>query len=254
MRTSLVSFYSTAGNLRTTLIGLQAVVINSELPLEQLRRIYYSLDNIPVQQRFRHALEGEVVQSNLIFNESRNDGEWLFCCLDSTDDSNKLWPHLINNRYSRRLLLYKDQQASLDVWEERLHAAELSYRELVKKSPPDGCVSVPDYAIITAAYCPVQLSAWVRKDTLEANIGMAQVAIVLHAYKLHKGTYPDALKDLAKYPGWKLPDDPFSGKSFSYKRKANGFILYSWGQNLKDDGGKQHKDPAFGDLAWRCEN
>jgi len=39
-----------------------------------------------------------------------------------------------------------------------------------------------------------------------------------------------------------LPLDHFAGKPPIYHRKGNGYILYSIGQNLKDDGGRARMD------------
>jgi len=53
----------------------------------------------------------------------------------------------------------------------------------------------------------------------------------------------------SRIQGWKLPLDPFSGKPFVYHRKSKGFVLYSFGDDLDDDGGR----PYFGtngDLVW----
>jgi hypothetical protein len=35
-----------------------------------------------------------------------------------------------------------------------------------------------------------------------------------------------------------LPIDPFGNGSLTYKKTEDEFLLYSWGSNLKDDGGK----------------
>lgn len=56
--------------------------------------------------------------------------------------------------------------------------------------------------------------------------------------------------------GWKIPEDPFSGKDFIYKRQEKGFILYSIGRNMKDDGGKEspNSDPDRYDMVWRMDH
>jgi hypothetical protein len=52
----------------------------------------------------------------------------------------------------------------------------------------------------------------------------------------------------------KLPDfgqdriDPFSHRPLVYRLKGDGFILYSWGPNRRDDGGVRGKKPGEGDL------
>ncbi len=48
--------------------------------------------------------------------------------------------------------------------------------------------------------------------------------------------------------------DPFTGKSFVYRREGDGFIVYSLGVNRTDDGGvEDEKDRDKGDIVWRIE-
>jgi hypothetical protein len=42
-----------------------------------------------------------------------------------------------------------------------------------------------------------------------------------------------------------------------YRREGAGFVVYSFGPDMKDDGGKplqysQNQDPPQGDIVWRC--
>jgi hypothetical protein len=83
----------------------------------------------------------------------------------------------------------------------------------------------------------------VRLSLLEAALG-------IQAYRSTHGQYPHGLRAV----GWELPTDPCSGQDFAYRRKGNGFILYSVGGNGRDDGGTPPS--AFGkwlddgDIVW----
>jgi hypothetical protein len=46
-----------------------------------------------------------------------------------------------------------------------------------------------------------------------------------------------------------MPVDPFTGKAYRYKPVADGFLLYSVGGDLEDDGGKHGWPEA--DWVWR---
>ena len=48
---------------------------------------------------------------------------------------------------------------------------------------------------------------------------------------------PQVAERITTKLGWKLPDDPFSGKALIYKPRAKGFVIYSIGPNMKDNGG-----------------
>ena len=58
-------------------------------------------------------------------------------------------------------------------------------------------------------------------------------------FQKEKGKYPDNLEEMVK-AGYltKLPHDPFSPGPLTYKKTEDGFLLYSWGENLKDDDGE----------------
>jgi hypothetical protein len=58
-------------------------------------------------------------------------------------------------------------------------------------------------------------------------------------WQLQNNQYPATLDELVAAGLLKeLPKDPYSDKSFVYKKKDDDFILYSVGPNFKDDGGE----------------
>ncbi len=66
---------------------------------------------------------------------------------------------------------------------------------------------------------------------------LAIAACALARFKLIRGRYPKSLNELG--PKWlaAAPMDRFSGKPLKYRRTDDGFVLYSVGMNLRDDGG-----------------
>ncbi len=69
-----------------------------------------------------------------------------------------------------------------------------------------------------------------------AHYGASQIALALKAYKGEQGRYPNSLADLEE-AGWKLPTDPFTGKPYHYRKERKGFLLWSLGPDMQDDGG-----------------
>jgi len=59
----------------------------------------------------------------------------------------------------------------------------------------------------------------------------------LKIYRLDHGRYPETLALLAPKYLEELPKDPFNREAFRYKAEGGHFVLYSVGENLKDDGG-----------------
>jgi hypothetical protein len=89
----------------------------------------------------------------------------------------------------------------------------------------------------------------------DAMLGNAELAIALKIYKARHGNYPDNLSGLVPEITPELPEDPFSGKNHKYHRVGEGFIVYSVGDNWKDDGGIPAKEKHFKgdfDYVWKC--
>jgi hypothetical protein len=74
-------------------------------------------------------------------------------------------------------------------------------------------------------------------DHVACNERIYRIAVALEAYRAAKGEYPAALKDLQ--PGYMptVPDDFYAGQPFHYRRLENRYLLYSVGENGRDDRG-----------------
>ncbi|MFC1525068.1 hypothetical protein ACFL5I_01635 [Planctomycetota bacterium] len=91
-----------------------------------------------------------------------------------------------------------------------------------------------------------------KQACYEAWVGAGRLALSLRIYNLQKGLYPDSLSALVPDIIPELSKDPFTGKDYIYKKEGDGFIVYSLGENLKDDGGVVEEDKDKGDIVWRC--
>jgi len=89
--------------------------------------------------------------------------------------------------------------------------------------------------------------AWSRERT-SAKLGAAQIALALTAYAAESGRYPDSLAEL-EAGGWQLPVDPFSQDAFHYRWEGEGFVVWSVGPDMDDDGGRPLDREAVNDLA-----
>lgn len=74
---------------------------------------------------------------------------------------------------------------------------------------------------------------------------VARTALAIERWRLaHNGRLPDSLADLA--PGFlpSIPLDPFDEKPLRYKKSEHGYMVYSIGPDLVDDGGKKRTYPT----------
>lgn len=69
----------------------------------------------------------------------------------------------------------------------------------------------------------------------EHDLTIIHLALAIH--RIEQGVYPDSLESLVPSILSKLPVDLFNGKPYAYRRTADGFLLYSLGNDGVDDGG-----------------
>ena len=69
-----------------------------------------------------------------------------------------------------------------------------------------------------------------------ANSDLALTALALEQFRSTHGRYPDKLSELNDSSTWLT--DPFDGKPLRYRKQSSGYVLYSIGPDLKDNGGR----------------
>jgi hypothetical protein len=85
-----------------------------------------------------------------------------------------------------------------------------------------------------------------------ADVRITRTGLALLRYRPAHGGFPATLDAL----GLRDVSDPFTGKPLRYRIENQGFVLYSVGEDLKDNGGsprspRRGKQPAECDLVWR---
>jgi hypothetical protein len=74
------------------------------------------------------------------------------------------------------------------------------------------------------------------------SLATTRTAIALERYRLAKGHWPKKLVQLVPDFLEMIPTDVYSGKPLSYRVVDRGVVVYSIGQDRKDNGGKLRQD------------
>jgi hypothetical protein len=121
--------------------------------------------------------------------------------------------------------------------------SSLSARAVAKayarKAPKHRVLTSCDPAILGRFIFQVQAAT--------ARLESARTALAVLRYKAEHSGLPDGLRDLV--PGFvdAVSSDPFNGEPLLYRKEKAGFVVYSVGENGKDDGGKtsaaRHRGP-----------
>ncbi len=71
---------------------------------------------------------------------------------------------------------------------------------------------------------------------------LAEIALALAAHRAEKESLPEVIDVLV--PGYlpEVPMDVFTGKPLRYRRDGDGYILYSVGEDMRDNGGDAKRD------------
>jgi len=97
-------------------------------------------------------------------------------------------------------------------------------------------------ALIFANYA----HAGVREHDSLARLRLAIAGLALEQFREEQGRLTDTLNDLEPRFLTELPQDPFTGAELRYRRLPKGYVIYSVGRDLIDDGGKE---PTPGQLS-----
>lgn len=112
------------------------------------------------------------------------------------------------------------------------------------------------YARLRAVYAGSVLPALTRAETkafrAETEIALNETAIALRRYQLKEGRLPDSLESLIPAFLPAQPVDRMDGRPLRYRRDGEtGFVLWSVGEDLKDDGGDPNPGPNAATLvSW----
>ncbi len=192
---------------------------------EQALRLFRVAGSIDIAEGFRWAWRGERVHA------MRTYGPESFPKMATSAGTGSVPRPLavgMASLYSHTLLC-RDLAVYLRILNPQVDGVRLSFRQAKLR----GLFDPPDTVFfgVAAIIGPARYST-------EENLARTRVFLALQAHKARFGGYPASIAELKSKLGWKLPVDPFNEKDFIYKKQAKGFMLYSVGPDMKDDGGR----------------
>ncbi len=88
----------------------------------------------------------------------------------------------------------------------------------------------------------------------QARARATQAGLAVERYRLAEGHLPESLANLVPAYLEAVPMDPFNGQNIKYRVRKTGFVVYSVGEDLSDDGGAErdtrHRDPRDKPPPW----
>jgi hypothetical protein len=111
---------------------------------------------------------------------------------------------------------------------------------------PAGNASEPIGKVLLIMTLPAARDAAEAEARTAQNFELTRLGFLLAAYRADKGRYPLQLSELAPKYLPQVPADLFTGGPLAYRPQPNGYVLYSFGPNGRDDGGLRHEDRTAG--------
>jgi hypothetical protein len=145
-----------------------------------------------------------------------------------------------------RRFAFEKLQAAISLAKEDSPEALRQYEKLfatigreVRQFPPK---------IFSGLMLPTLSRAGAKFASFEARRRAALVAIAVERYRLtHQRRLPEKLEALVPDYPLQVPTDPYDGQPFRFHSLPAGFVVYSIGEDRRDDGGKERpeKGPLF---------
>ena len=85
------------------------------------------------------------------------------------------------------------------------------------------------------------------------RLRVACVGIAIEQYRLANGKLPERLADLVPTFLTEAPTDPYDGRPLRYRKLERGYVVYSVGADLTDDGGKERPRRKRGQEEPPCD-
>ncbi|MCG3149662.1 MAG: hypothetical protein PCFJNLEI_03127 [Verrucomicrobiae bacterium] len=98
--------------------------------------------------------------------------------------------------------------------------------------------ALPAYLFISRMIIPSLSSAGKKSLKSSARLRVTQAAIAAERYRLEHGEWPEQLVA-------PVPTDPFDGQPLRYRRTETGIVVWSIGEDGRDDGGRERRPGAL---------
>ena len=200
---------------------------------------------IDLRDSLTNALEGDRASGIIVFQQIRG-GKFPYLFGDQKTSRSVQSAY---RSFPFNSVLDNDESYFLAEMRYRIDRCQKPYR-VIAREETDGEPREPKYAMFSTLLLSPGDSVASSRDRAIANLSGSRIFLGILAYRDHFGSYPAKLGDL-KQVKWQLPEDPFSGKPFIYRTQGKGFILYSIGDDLKDNGGIEPTDKRPGDIIWK---
>ncbi|MBN2312616.1 MAG: hypothetical protein JXM79_01725 [Sedimentisphaerales bacterium] len=221
------------------LYALKRIVNRIQLTDEQMIKLAEYIAHAEHVRDFSLGLIGEQCLKLRFFSEPR---KWAFA------EDIRLPPGSILKAYEALGLLDMDTIHYLDRMAEYIEVSRLPmHLRWEAARSVDDKFGVPSRIRFLLYITTFEISSFITVDfRIIARLRTARVGLAVQRYRLANGTLPDTLSQLVPEYLDSIPKDPFDSNELRYKKREIGFVIYSIGEDLSDDGGTERPQKRRG--------
>lgn len=232
---SLITYLIALANVKTCLLFLNKTLSGREAGEEVILPVLGDLD------------EGQIEHWKALLQTGIRGERVMFMNVGLLTDAKGWTTSLWLKGWAERLyywliqpLIKRDVSQNLPLYAELESKALLSYHQTRDFWKPykDRLEGLPWHAVVSKLVIPEMEAVFMKVATFDALARTARAGLACRVFRSRTGQYPESLEALVPSLLTEVPIDPFTGDPLVYRREGNGFIVYSLGSNLRDDGGR----------------
>ncbi|MCP4608555.1 MAG: hypothetical protein GY845_07565 [Planctomycetes bacterium] len=228
--------------------SIEKILNRSQLAEEQLKKLSSWIEESDVDEGYRRALIGEQCLGLHTFQSPLHD------IVDKTESGKVflliLAPRKILGLHDRETMDY------ISIMQDYINTVELPHHKRLTTSDSieKTVVHSKRGGMLTRMLMPA-LGRIMQIDTRHlAHLRATQTAIAVERYRLTEGRLPQSLENLVPAYMEVVPTDPFDGQDLKFRTRETGFVVYSVGEDLTDEGGAERnskkRDKKGKPLPW----
>lgn len=201
---------------------------------EQLKQLGKAIEDKERVSGLSYGLVGQLCESINVFKELEASNNILGVNATFKDK-------LFYSTYRSVGLIESDGIMYLDLINKYIEVGKLPLEERLEaaKKIQNEVNNISSIHIQLKRSVPNYIQPLSRELAYISKLRAAQTAIAVQRYRLKNEKLPDLLSSLVPEYFESVPLDPFDGKELRYKKLDSGFVVYSIGEDLTDDGGKE---------------
>jgi hypothetical protein len=213
--------------------SIEQILNKTQLAEEQLKKLSAWIEESDVDEGYRRALVGEqcfglhTFQSPLHDIVNKTESGQVFLLI--------LAPRKILGLHDRETMEY------INIMQDYINTVELPHH--TRLAAFDSIQKTVDHGERGGMLTRMLMPAFGRILDIEirhlAHLRATQTALAVQRYRLAEDRLPQSLENLVPAYMEALPTDPFDGQSLKYRTLETGFVVYSVGYDLTDEGGAE---------------